>query len=37
MEKFGVILELNKSGERSGKRAVFVHTAVSEREREIDV
>ena len=36
VKKFGVILVLNKSEERSEKRVVFVHTAVL-REREIDV
>ena len=33
MKKFGVILVLNKSEERSKKRVVFVHTAVVERAR----
>ena len=33
MKKFGVILVLNKSEERSEKRVVFVHTAVFERTR----
>ena len=34
VKKFGVILVLNKSEERSGrKRVVFVHTAVFERAR----
>ena len=32
-EKFGVILVLNKSEERSKTRVVFVHTAVFERAR----
>ena len=36
VKKFGVILVLNKSEERSEKRVVFVHT-LSLREREIDV
>ena len=33
VKKFGVILALNKSEERSKKRVVFVHTAVFEREK----
>ena len=33
VKKFGVILALNKSEERSEKRVVFVHTAVFERAR----
>ena len=33
VRKFGVILVLNKSGERSDKRVVFVHAAVFERAR----
>ena len=33
MKKFGVILVLNKSEERSEKRVVFDHTAVFERAR----
>ena len=33
VKKFGVILVLNKSEERSEKRVVFVHTAVFERVR----
>ena len=37
MKKIGVILVLNRSEERSEKTVVFVHTAVFEREREIDV
>ena len=35
VKKFGVILELNKSEERSEKRVVFVHSAVFEREIEV--
>ena len=31
MKKFGVILGLNNSEERSEKRVVFVHTAIFER------
>ena len=31
VKKFGVILVLNKSEERSEKRVVFVHTVASER------
>ena len=33
VKKFGVILVVNKSEERSEKRVVFVHTAVFERAR----
>ena len=33
VKKFGMILALNKSEERSEKRVVFVHTAISERAR----
>ena len=33
MKKFGVILVLNKSEERSEKRVVFVKTAVFDRVR----
>ena len=36
VKKFGVILVLNKSEERSEKRVISVHAAVL-REREIDV
>ena len=36
VKKFGLILALNKSEERSEKRVVFVHTAALG-EREIDV
>ena len=35
VKKFGVILVLNKSEERSEKRVVFVHTAVFERARNL--
>ena len=37
VKKFGVILALNKSEERSEKRVVFVHTAVFERARNLCV
>ena len=37
MKKYGVILELNKSEERSEKRVVFVHSAAFERARNLCV
>ena len=37
VKKYGMILELNKSEERSEKRVVFVHSAVFERARNLCV